>query len=76
MSNVSLVISDVDGTLLTKDKVLTARAAAAVKAVQAAGIKFALRADGRRAAWRCWSSRLRLRLPSEGSTARSSSSPT
>jgi Cof subfamily protein (haloacid dehalogenase superfamily) len=42
MSNVSLVISDVDGTLLTKDKVLTARAAAAVKAVQAAGIKFAV----------------------------------
>jgi Cof subfamily protein (haloacid dehalogenase superfamily) len=42
MSKVSLVISDVDGTLLTKDKVLTARAAAAVKAVQAAGIKFAI----------------------------------
>jgi Cof subfamily protein (haloacid dehalogenase superfamily) len=42
MSKLSLVISDVDGTLLTKDKVLTARAAAAVKAVQAAGIKFAI----------------------------------
>ena len=42
MSNVSLVISDVDGTLLTKDKVLTARAAAAVKAVQAKGITFAI----------------------------------
>ena len=42
MSNVSLVISDVDGTLLTKDKVLTARARAAVKAVQDTGIKFAI----------------------------------
>ena len=42
MSNVSLVISDVDGTLLTKDKVLTARARAAVKAVQDAGIAFAI----------------------------------
>jgi hydroxymethylpyrimidine pyrophosphatase-like HAD family hydrolase len=42
MSNVSLVISDVDGTLLTKDKVLTARAQAEVKAVQDAGIAFAI----------------------------------
>ncbi len=42
MSKVSLVISDVDGTLVTKDKVLTARAAAAVRAVQAAGIKFGI----------------------------------
>ena len=42
MSNVSLVISDVDGTLLTKDKALTARAQAAVSAVQAAGIAFAV----------------------------------
>ena len=42
MSNVSLVISDVDGTLLTKDKVLTARAQAVVKAVQDAGLAFAI----------------------------------
>lgn len=42
MSNVSLIISDVDGTLLTKDKVLTARARAAVTAVQEAGIAFAI----------------------------------
>lgn len=42
MSKVSMVISDVDGTLLTKDKVLTPRARAAVKAVQAAGIAFAI----------------------------------
>jgi Cof subfamily protein (haloacid dehalogenase superfamily) len=42
MSNVSLVISDVDGTLLTKDKVLTARARAAVRAIHEAGIAFAI----------------------------------
>ena len=42
MSKVSLVISDVDGTLLTRDKVLTARAQAAVKALSGAGIAFAI----------------------------------
>jgi Cof subfamily protein (haloacid dehalogenase superfamily) len=42
MSTVSLVISDVDGTLLTKDKALTARAQAAVRAVQDVGIAFAI----------------------------------
>src|SRR5262245_52437487 len=42
MPKVSLVISDVDGTLLTKDKVLTARAQAAVKALHNAGIAFAI----------------------------------
>ncbi len=39
---VSLVLADVDGTLVTKDKVLTPRATAAVKALQAAGIAFAI----------------------------------
>ena len=41
-SNISLVLADVDGTLLTKDKALTARAADAVKALAAAGIAFAI----------------------------------
>jgi len=41
-SNISLVLADVDGTLLTKDKVLTSRAADAVKALAAAGIAFAI----------------------------------
>lgn len=41
-SKISLVLADVDGTLVTKDKVLTPRAAAAVKALQAAGIGFAI----------------------------------
>jgi Cof subfamily protein (haloacid dehalogenase superfamily) len=39
---ISLVLADVDGTLLTADKVLTPRAQAAVTALQAAGIGFAI----------------------------------
>jgi Cof subfamily protein (haloacid dehalogenase superfamily) len=37
---ISLVLADVDGTLLTKDKILTPRAAAAVDALHDRGIKF------------------------------------
>ena len=41
-SKISLVLADVDGTLVTADKVLTPRAEAAVKALDAAGIAFAI----------------------------------
>src|SRR6202140_5946931 len=41
-SKISLVLADVDGTLVTEDKVLTPRAGAAVKALGAAGIAFAI----------------------------------
>ena len=41
-SKISLVLADVDGTLVTAEKVLTARAAAAVKALHSAGIAFAI----------------------------------
>ena len=41
-SRVSLVIADVDGTLVTEDKVLTLRAQAAVKALHGAGVAFAI----------------------------------
>jgi Cof subfamily protein (haloacid dehalogenase superfamily) len=41
-SKISLVLADVDGTLVTAEKVLTPRAEAAVKALQAAGIDFAI----------------------------------
>ena len=41
-SKISLVLADVDGTLVTAEKVLTPRARAAVKALQAAGIAFAI----------------------------------
>jgi Cof subfamily protein (haloacid dehalogenase superfamily) len=41
-TKISLVLADVDGTLVTAEKVLTSRARAAVKALQAAGIEFAI----------------------------------
>jgi len=41
-AKISLVVADVDGTLVTADKVLTARAAKAVKALHASGIAFAI----------------------------------
>src|SRR5260370_37884332 len=42
MSKISLVVSDVDGTLVTSDKVLTERAGAAVVRIHAAGIGFSV----------------------------------
>jgi Cof subfamily protein (haloacid dehalogenase superfamily) len=39
---ISLVLADVDGTLVTEDKVLTLRAQRAVRALQEAGIRFAI----------------------------------
>lgn len=41
-AKIALVLADVDGTLLTTEKVLTARAAEAVRALAAAGIDFAI----------------------------------
>src|SRR5271169_6912748 len=41
-SKISLVLADVDGTLVTAEKVLTSRARAAVQALQAADIQFAI----------------------------------
>ncbi|MDB5410050.1 MAG: Cof-like hydrolase [Rhodospirillales bacterium] len=40
MSGISLVVSDVDGTLVTTDKILTERSRAAVSRLNAAGIGF------------------------------------
>ncbi|MBR1212397.1 Cof-type HAD-IIB family hydrolase [Bradyrhizobium sp. JYMT SZCCT0180] len=42
MSRIALVVSDVDGTLLTKDKILTDDARSAVRALHAAGIGFTI----------------------------------
>ncbi len=41
-SKLSILLADVDGTLVTKDKVLTKRAQEAVHAMQAQGIQFAV----------------------------------
>src|ERR1700684_2586891 len=42
MTRIALVVSDVDGTLLTKDKVLTEAAKAAVRRLHEAGIGFTI----------------------------------
>src|SRR5215475_11294259 len=42
MSPIKLLISDVDGTLVTKDKVLTSRAREAVEQLRSAGIQFTI----------------------------------
>jgi len=42
LPKLSLLVSDVDGTLVTKDKVLTERTRRAVEKLYAAGIKFAI----------------------------------
>ena len=42
MTRIALVVSDVDGTLLTKDKVLTDGAARAARRLQEAGISFTI----------------------------------
>lgn len=42
MTSISLVVSDVDGTLLTKDKTLTERARASVRRLHRAGIGFTI----------------------------------
>ena len=39
---ISLVLADVDGTLVTEEKILTERARNAVSALQEAGIRFAI----------------------------------
>src|SRR5215475_15659155 len=39
---ISLVLSDVDGTLVTEEKILTQRAQAAVRSLRDAGIRFAI----------------------------------
>jgi Cof subfamily protein (haloacid dehalogenase superfamily) len=42
MTKIALVVSDVDGTLLTKEKILTERAIAAVRKLHEAGIGFTI----------------------------------
>ena len=42
MTRIALVVSDVDGTLVTKDKILTDRAKDAVRRLHAAGIGFTI----------------------------------
>ena len=41
-AKLSLLLADVDGTLVTRDKVLTDRAARAVRALRGRGVRFAI----------------------------------
>ena len=52
---ISLVLADVDGTLVTEQKVLTERAQAAVQSLHKAGIRSPSPAAGRPRAWPCCS---------------------
>ena len=53
---IAAVLADVDGTLVTKAKVLTPRAIEAVRRLQERGVLFALTSGRPRAACGCWSS--------------------
>jgi Cof subfamily protein (haloacid dehalogenase superfamily) len=63
MSRISLVISDVDGTLVTNDKVLTERSQDAVERLNARGIAFTIISSRPAFGLRMLSDQLRLRLP-------------
>ncbi len=63
MRKISLVVSDVDGTLVTTDKVLTERSRAAVARLNAAGIGFSIISSRPPFGLRMLVEPLRLRLP-------------
>jgi Cof subfamily protein (haloacid dehalogenase superfamily) len=63
MSKISLVVSDVDGTLVTTDKVLTERSRAAVASLGAVGIGFSVISSRPPFGLRMLIEPLRLRLP-------------
>ena len=54
---IRMVIADVDGTLVTQEKVLTERAASAVSHLRQAGIEFSITSGGLRGGWPCSSIR-------------------
>jgi Cof subfamily protein (haloacid dehalogenase superfamily) len=63
MSRISLVVSDVDGTLVTTDKILTERSRAAVSRLHAAGIGFTVVSSRPPFGLRMLVAPLALRLP-------------
>jgi len=66
---ISALVSDVDGTLVTDDKVLTRRTREAVAQVRAAGIAFSIISSRPPRACACWSSRWTSRRRWPASTA-------
>jgi Cof subfamily protein (haloacid dehalogenase superfamily) len=69
MKRVSLVVSDVDGTLVTRDKVLTARTQAAVSRLREAGIAFSICSSRPPFGLRMMIEPLQLKLPFGGYNA-------
>jgi Cof subfamily protein (haloacid dehalogenase superfamily) len=69
MRQISLVVSDVDGTLVTRDKVLTPRTIAAVHRLHAAGIGFSLCSSRPPFGLRMMIEPLQLQLPFGGYNA-------
>lgn len=63
MSGIALVVSDVDGTLVTTDKILTAKSRAAIARLSAAGIGFSVISSRPPFGLRMLVDELALRLP-------------
>jgi hypothetical protein len=63
MSRIALVVSDVDGTLLTKDKTLTESALAAVRRLHEAGIAFTITSSRPAIGMRFLIEPLQIKLP-------------
>ena len=63
MTKIALVVSDVDGTLLTKNKVLTERAAAAARRLEDSGVGFTVTSSRPTIGMRFLIDPLRLTLP-------------
>ena len=63
MTRIALVVSDVDGTLLTKDKVLTDKAARAVRQLEDSGVGFTIVSSRPSIGMRFLIEPLRLTLP-------------
>src|ERR1700761_1755265 len=63
MTKIALVVSDVDGTLLTKNKVLTEKAAAAARRLEDSGVGFTITSSRPTIGMRFLVEPLRLTLP-------------
>jgi Cof subfamily protein (haloacid dehalogenase superfamily) len=66
MKKISLLLADVDGTLVTKEKVLTDRAVQAVQGLKAKGIKFAITSGRPPMGMRMLLDKLQLETPIAG----------
>ena len=75
MNRIALVVSDVDGTLVTKDKTLTESAMSAVQKLHEAGIGFTITSSRPTIGMRFLIEPLHITLPIGALTAAASSTP-